>query len=277
MPSSINVINFMANVDGDSWVHRLDARTKVVVLLFFSIIPLFFNDWRFILVYVVLSLPLWLTAKIKLRPMLGPLTGVGFFLLLTFILIAVKGPSALTDETPSSAFTWCLQMGPIVVTSHNFTRGIFLAARLAVPMTIGLLMMATTDPTYMGKGLKKLRMPTTVVFMILAGLRFIPIVTEQLFNILDAMTIRGVSHSRIERTKLLILPLFITSLRRTRTMGLACEARGFGANRWNEFYQDFQLRRVDKAIMVAVVVLTVVSLVVRFGLGLGVMAGDFVR
>jgi len=59
----------------------------------------------------------------------------------------------------------------------------------------------------------------------LGGLRFIPIITEQLFNILDAQTIRGVIGSRVEKTKLLFFPLFITSLRRTRTMGLAVKRK----------------------------------------------------
>jgi energy-coupling factor transport system permease protein len=273
----INVTNFMANVDGKSWFHRLDPRTKVAVLLFFSVIPLFFTDWRFILVYIGLSLPLWLSSRIDFRPMVGPFIGVGFFLFIIFILTALQGPSAVSHPSAGASFTWHYQVGPVAVTSHSFNRGIFLAMRLAVPMTIGLLIVTTTDPTYLAKGLRKLRLPTAVVFMILSALRFIPLVTEQLFNILDAMTIRGVGNSRVERTKLLVLPLFITSLRRTRTMGSACEARAFGANLWNEFYEDFQLRRADTAMIVAVATLTVVSLVVRFGLGLGVAVDSWVR
>jgi len=136
-------------------------------------------------------------------------------------------------------------------------------------MTIGLFIVATTDPTSLGKGLRLMKMPAPIVFMVLAGLRFIPIVTEQLMNILDAMSIRGVRNSRIERTKLLILPLFITSLRRTRTMGLACEVKGFGAGAWNNFYQDFRLKFVDWAILILLLILTVVFLYVRLVLGLG--------
>jgi len=120
-------------------------------------------------------------------------------------------------------------------------------------------------------------MPIVVVFMAQAGLRFVPIIMEQLFNILDAQTIRGVSQSRIERTKLLMLPLFITSLRRTRTMGLACEAKGFGARKWNNFYEVFEMKRSDKAIVFIIVVLSLVSLVVRFVFDMGVAGVGFIR
>jgi len=276
MPKT-NVTNFLANVDGTSWLHRLDPRTKLAVLVFFSIVPLFFTDWRFILVYIALSLPLWLSSRIDFRPMIGPLTGTGFFLLIIFLLTALQGMDAVTSPSAGASFTWYYRVGPIAVTSHSFNRAIFLAMRLAVPMTIGLLMVSTTDPTYLAKGMRKLRMPATVTFMILSALRFIPIVTEQLFNILDAMTIRGVGHSLIKRTKLLVLPLFITSLRRTRTMGYACEAKGFGANRWNEFYEAFQLGTVDIAVIATTAVLTALSLFARFGLGLGTVADSWVR
>ncbi|HUV73419.1 MAG TPA: energy-coupling factor transporter transmembrane component T [Anaerolineae bacterium] len=267
--AKINVINFMTNVERDSWVHRLDPRTKIMLLVFFTTVPLLFTDWRFSLFFILLTLPLWLTANIDYRPMAGPFAGAGFFLLIVFFFNAVRGPGELTDPNPGNAFTWYRQLGPVVVTSHTFAQGFYMAMRLVTSFTIGLLVISTTDPTYLAKGMKRLKMPTAIVFMVLAGLRFIPIVMEQLFNILDAQTIRGVSNSRIERTKLLILPLFITSLRRVRALGLATEAKGFGASRWNDFYERLRLGWLDKAILVALLVLLLASLVVRFGLGIG--------
>lgn len=112
-------------------------------------------------------------------------------------------------------------------------------------------------------------MPIELVFMVLAGLRFIPIVTEQLYHIMDALTIRGVGSSRWQRSKLLMCPLFLTSLRRTRTMGLACEAKGFGAKKWNNFYEDFKLSKADIFVLLFLFILMVTSLVVRFYFGLG--------
>ncbi len=265
-----NVINFMSNIEHDSWVHRLDPRTKVAMLVVFSMLPVFFTDPRYIAVFVLLILPVWFTANINFRSIRGPLFGVGAFISMLFVLTAIVGVSELTNPDPYSAYSWYYQLGPFVVTSRTLTRGIWLAARLAVPLTTGLLIISTTDPTYLAKGLRKLRMPTEVVFMVLAGLRFIPIVTEQLYNIADAQTIRGVGNSRWERAQLLMLPLFITSLRRTRTMGLACESKGFGAKRWNDFYEEFHLQRADTALLAGLLVVTVTSLVLRFGFGLGV-------
>lgn len=267
--AKINVVNFMTNVDRSSWVHRLDPRSKFALILFFSVIPLLFTDWRFILFYVFLTLPIWFTANLDFRPMAGPLLGVGYFLLIIFLLNAVRGLAELTNPDPINAYTWYLHLGPMVITSHTAVRGLFMALRLLTPLTIGLLVISTTDPTYLAKGLRKLHLPIPMVFMVLAGLRFIPIVTEQLFNIMDAQTIRGVKNSRIERTKLMILPLFITSLRRVRMLGLAAEAKGFGASRWNSFYEDFSLSTIDKTLLVGFLVITILSLILRFGFNIG--------
>lgn len=260
----------MSNIDGDSWMHRLDPRTKIAMLVFFSSLPLLFTDPLYILFFILLSLPLWITARINFRSLAGPLVAVAGFLFTIFLLNIFRGRAELTTQYDYfSAYTWFIDLGPLVITSHTVQRATFLALRLAVPFTIGLLMITTTDPTYLAKGLRKLHMPIIIVFMVLAGLRFIPIVTEQLFHILDAQTIRGVGNSRMTRFKLLMLPLFISSLRRTRTMGLACEAKGFSAHRWNHFIEEFNLENTDKLILLALVVLTITTLIIRFYFGLG--------
>lgn len=270
--AKINVANFMINVDRSSWIHSLDPRTKFGLILFFSSIPLMFTDWRFILFFFILEIPFWFTANLNFRPMAGPLISVGYFLLIIFLLNAVRGSAELVNPNPANAYTWYLQLGPVVVTSHSATRGLFMALRLVTSLTIGLLVVATTDPTYLAKGLRKLKFPISIVFMVLAGLRFIPIVTEQLFNIMDAQTIRGVKNSRLERTKLMILPLFITSLRRVRLLGLAAEAKGFGAGKWNNFYEEFLLKGTDKVILLSLLLMTVISLVLRFAFNIGIGA-----
>jgi energy-coupling factor transport system permease protein len=267
--SKQNVTNFMSNIDGTTWVHNLDPRTKFAILMVFSTIPLFFTDPLYILVFILLSLPFWLTAKIDFRALSAPLIAVAGFLLMIFLLNVFRGKAELTTMYDYfSQYSWYVVLGPLVVTSHTFQRAMFLALRLAVPLTTGLLIITTTDPTCLAKGLRKLKMPIELVFMVLAGLRFIPIVTEQLYHIMDALTIRGVGSSRWQRSKLLMFPLFLTSLRRTRTMGLACEAKGFGAKKWNNFYEDFKLTKTDIFVFVALFLLIVISLVVRFYFGL---------
>lgn len=259
--------NFLSNIDRKSWFHSLDPRLKIFLMLFFGAIPLIFTDPRVILFFIILCLPLWLTSNLKLRPMVPPLVGAGFMIFIVFLFNTIRLQGDTIDAGIQS--TWTFGVGPILITSYSITKGLFLAGRLLVPVTIGLLIISTTDPTYLAKGIRKLGIPTPIVFMLLAALRFIPIVMEQLNNIQDALSIRGMSGSRIKRTQSIILPLFITSLRRTRTMGLASEAKAFGSGRWNSFYEEFYMGRNDKILLYTIILVSIVAIVLRFGLGFG--------
>ena len=111
------VTNFLANIDRNSWVHKLDPRTKVAILVFFSVFPLLFTDYRFLFFFFLLILPLWLTANLNFRPMIGPFLGVGFFMLILFVFTALRTPAELTNPAPEAAnFTWFIKAGPIVAT-----------------------------------------------------------------------------------------------------------------------------------------------------------------
>ncbi len=60
-------------------------------------------------------------------------------------------------------------------------------------------------------------------------------------------------------------------------MGLACEARGFGANQWNNFYEDFRLALPDKFLMVVSALLAILFLYLRFGLGMGLAGVGWIK
>jgi energy-coupling factor transport system permease protein len=260
-------MNILSNLDRDSWFHKLDPRTKIFLLMSFGIVPLFFTDPRVILFFILLCLPFWLTANLDYRPMIAPFLGVGIMLFVVFFFNVIR---PLTDlENTGAVSSWSFAIGPIMITSYSVTRALFLSGRLVVPLTVGLLIIVTTDPSYLAKGLRKIGIPIPIVFMALSALRFIPIVMDQLQHITDAMSIRGVVNSRRVRTQLMILPLFITSLRRTRTMGLASEAKGFGAGLWNNFYEEFRLSRYDNLLIIGLAFMTLISIVLRFGFGFG--------
>jgi len=101
--ANTSVVSFLANIDRDSWAHRLDPRTKVAILVFFSVIPLLFTDYRFIFMFILLVLPLWLTSKLNFRPLISPFMGVGFFMLVLFVFTAIRGSSELTNPAPEAA------------------------------------------------------------------------------------------------------------------------------------------------------------------------------
>ena len=107
----------------------------------------------------------------------------------------------------------------------------------------------------------------------LATLRFLPLVFEVASRVMEAQRVRGLTYTtfreRINNFKYLLVPLFINTLRQSRTLGLAVESKGFGARNWKEFYRDFTMKPFDWVILAALVVFVIFVVYLRFGLDLG--------
>jgi energy-coupling factor transport system permease protein len=110
--------------------------------------------------------------------------------------------------------------------------------------------------------LMKLRLPFEIAFMVLSGLRFLPLAAEEARNISEAQTVRGV-RGPIRRFKLGIFPLFLNSLRRAQAMGITIEAKSWGAKNWNEFLRDIRIRPRDAVLSAYGLTLLLAGLYVR--------------
>ena len=60
--------DFSLNYEKTTWVHMLDPRTKLVFILVFATVPLFFTKFEYLLACTLLVLPVWISAKIDIRP-----------------------------------------------------------------------------------------------------------------------------------------------------------------------------------------------------------------
>ena len=64
--------DFSLNYEKDTWVHRLDPRTKLIYIIIFATVPLFFTEFSYLLGCAMLILPVWISAKIDIRPIKVP-------------------------------------------------------------------------------------------------------------------------------------------------------------------------------------------------------------
>jgi len=78
--------------------------------------------------------------------MRGPSRGC-VFLTVIFLLNALRGPSEITNTDVYSQYTCISNLARLLLPAIPLF-GVFLAMRLAVTLTIGLLIISTTDPTY---------------------------------------------------------------------------------------------------------------------------------
>lgn len=260
-------LDFMANCQKQTWVHRLDARVKVFSLLTLVMLSLLFLHPGYLSLIMGVGLVMWVCGRVDMRPLAGLFWGIVIYLIMVFIYSATFRFPNVTVPTV------LLTLGPIRVTLEGVYGGLLLCYRQFIPMFLGILLVAVTEPSKLAKGLIRIRVPVEVAFMILGVLRFFPLLFEEASNILDAQTIRGVRRrtlrEKVESIRVMALPLFINSLRRSRTLGLSVETKGFGARSWRAFYDDMKLSRLDWVVLVFMVVFTLALLYVRLVLKLG--------
>ncbi len=258
---------FISNYEKDTWVHRMDPRVKLIAILSLVMVPLLFTDFYYLLGITILILPLWFSARIELSSIMGLVWAI-----LIFSLTAVVFATFYNYNHPTQQVLF--SFGPLVATDIGFVSGLVLGFRAAIPCFAVLILICTTDPAAMAKAMMKIKLPLTVAFMMLGALRMFPLVSDEMQNISTAQTIRGIEKKGLKNNlnafKLAALPLIINSLRKSRTMGLAIESKGFGSRAWHEYYQDFTLNKIDYAVLIFTIIFSIAAVVARYYFGLGV-------
>ena len=213
----------------DSFVHRLDPRTKLAGTMLY-ILSLFFADSfpGYALAFFFLVFCIWVS-RVPVGYIIKGLRPVLFLMAISVIfnLLMIKGEPVL----------W--QWGLIRITAPGVRQAFFMAMRLVFLIMGSALMTYTTTPTALTDGMEKglrflriFRVPVHEIAMMMSiALRFIPILAEEADKIQKAQMARGANFEDggvIARAKAMIpllVPLFISAFRRATDLAMAMEAR----------------------------------------------------
>lgn len=258
---------FAINYEKDTWVHRMDPRAKLIFILVFATVPLFFTEFTYLVGCVLLVLPVWLAAKIEMKPIKGIISGI-----IMIALIAVVFATFYNYDYPGQSVLF--NIGPLTATDVGLRSGLVLGFRTMIPAFVALILICTTDPAALSKAMMKMNVPMNIAFMMMGILKIFPLVSEEMANIKTAQIIRGVSYkgfrNKYKAFRLSVFPLIVNSLRKSRVTGVAVESKGFAKNAWNEYYQEFKFKNSDKLFVVISIIVLIAAVIIRFGYGLGV-------
>ena len=221
---------------GDSLVHRLDPRTKLIWLIGYIVALFLASNWSgYALMFLVLVLESSL-ARIRAKTLLSGLRPLLFIVLFTAVLNLFYG----TGE-PLVRF-WIF-----TITEDGIRRAVQMVLRIMLLVCGSFLLTYTTSPLQLTDGLemllsplKKLRVPVSELAMMMSiALRFIPTLIEETDKIMSAQKARGASFdtgSLRERARAMIpllVPLFVSAFRRADELATAMECRCYhtGAGR----------------------------------------------
>jgi energy-coupling factor transport system permease protein len=252
---------------GDSFVHRLDPRTKLVFLLCF-LIATFLVPHPWVMPLLIIAI-IWSLAGIS------PLEYLPFLLFLLPLMLAITVVHVLADGPPVFEFS---VFGVVPLSQVGLEAGLLVAFRLAAMGIAFIMFSMTTDPFDWGMAMYLSGLSYKVAFMFAFALRFFPLLQEELVVIRNALTARAYHAvgSRNPATFLVgvgvsIMPLGLGALRRSQDIALAMELRGFNYAEANgvrrTVFRDIRLRSADYGVMLTSLVLLVLSGVVAIQSG----------
>ena len=221
----------------DSWVHRLDPRTKI--LLTIAMIVAVFLVKTMVGYGLILGF-MYLVSKLSNIPFKTLMKGVKplkFILILTFLL----------NLFFSTGTTMLVEWGFLKISYEGLSQAIHYSLRLVFLVLGTSLMTLTTSPIALSDGiemllspLKKIHFPAHELAMMMSiALRFIPTLMEEADKIMKAQMARGAdfeSGNLLARAKAmvpLLVPLFVSAFRRAGDLAMAMESRCYhgGENR----------------------------------------------
>ena len=252
---------------GNSFLHHLDPRAKILATMIFIVAIFFANSvatYGIVTAFVVLN---FIISRLPAKLILKSLKPLWIIIIFTMGIHVFSTPGEI----------WW-QYGILHITKEGVYQGSLMTARLVFLIVFSSLLTYTTSPIVLTDGIEHLLNPFKRVgvpahelaMMMTIALRFIPTVLEETNRIMKAQTARGAnftSGSLIQRGKNMIpllVPLFVSAFRRADDLATAMEARcyrgGEGRTRMNELSYTYR----DGIAMVAVLIVTIVLAVMRW-------------
>jgi energy-coupling factor transport system permease protein len=258
---------FVLYLPRNSWLHRLDPRTKLCLVLAAGLGGLLYKHIAVLAGLLILAHLTILSAGIPS----GRIRWLWARLAPLLLMILVLQP--LFTPGPGPAL---IQLGPVRITITGLLEGVSFALRAAALAFVAAVLLLTTDPTQLVQGLVRMGLPYTWGLTVGLALRYLPTTYGLFVTVSEAQQARGwiVGQGNLVQRARSYLPILvatiIAALRLSDNLGLALAARGLGYPTRRTELRDIAFTPADWLAVTLTTVMLVLLLVVRFGLGLGV-------
>ena len=254
-------------IPGDSIIHRLDPRSKLLAMFLLIVISFWANNpVTNLLLFVVTGIFISLSG-VPLSFFIKGLRSMFFLIAFTtiFQLFFITGGHVL----------W--EIGFIKITSHGIEQAGIIFCRFVLIIFFSTLLTLTTMPLSLATAvesllspLKRFKVPVHEIGLMLSmSLRFVPTLMDDTIRIMNAQKARGVDFgegSIIQKVKAMIpilIPLFATSLKRADSLATAMEARGYQGGVGRSQYRQLSWMRKDSIALILISLLGILLFILK--------------
>ena len=263
----MNKLIFGRYIPGDSLIHRLDPRAKLIASFYFIGIIFLANNWQSYLFLGAFTMFAVFLSKINLNFFLK---GVRPLIWLIIFTVALQ---MLFTRGGTLYWSW----GVFSLSSYGIQNGLFIFCRFVLIIFMSTLLTLTTPPLSMSDAIESLLNPLKrfhlpvheIALMLSIALRFVPTLMDETEKIMNAQRARGVDFSDgnlIQKVKAivpLLIPLFVSSFNRAEDLATAMEDRGYRGGEGRSKYRKLKWASRDTIVLVVFAIATVILIFLR--------------
>ncbi|MCK1190101.1 energy-coupling factor transporter transmembrane protein EcfT [Streptococcus uberis] len=254
-------------IPGDSLIHRLDPRSKLLAMIIYIIIIFWANNLVTNLIMLVFTMIIVFLSHIKLSFFLNglkPMIGIILFTTLFQMFFNSEGNTLFQF--------WILK-----VTNVGLSQALLIFMRFVLIIFFSTLLTLTTTPLSLSDAVESLLKPLVLFkvpaheigLMLSLSLRFVPTLMDDTTRIMNAQKARGVDFGEgnlVQKVKSIIpilIPLFASSFKRADSLAIAMEARGYQGGEGRTKYRILDWRLKDTIAVSLVLILGVVLFLLK--------------
>ncbi|HET6460880.1 MAG TPA: energy-coupling factor transporter transmembrane component T [Syntrophales bacterium] len=229
----------MKYLDKETFLHRLDPRSKIVMGLMGAILIVVLKTpiALFLLFLTVLTIfALLRPARRTCRTIIVLMATAFCFTMISqgFFYALEPRTAIMTFLTPESGMMGSIT-GGIALYREGIIYGALQSLRLCSAMLLSAAIVMSTYPADLLLGMGSLGVPERIGFVVTVSIRFLPVLLDEAQRILLAQKLRGLNTKGVRggfrAFRYLLPPLIIDSLRNARRTALAAEVRAFTGKR----------------------------------------------
>lgn len=222
--------------NGDSFIHRLDPRVKIVVVFLFSVVVAV--STRFAVLVSALALGVCVTwlASLPTKELLRRLVPINIFIIFLWFFL----PFTFEGKPLFS-------VGPLVGTHEGVLYATQITIKSNAIVVVLIALVSSTSILTLGHAMHELRVPKKIVHLFFFTYRYIHVIYREYFRLVNAMKVRGFRPGTNIHTyktfAYLVGMLLVRSCDRAQRVHRAMLCRGFRGNLYS--LSEFSLRTTD--------------------------------
>lgn len=241
--------------------YKIDPRPKLVIVLLLSTLALIYNTVSMLFIVLFISFLISLLVKSNALDVLFKLRK----LIISMFFIAVVQSLFIKTGEPIVKLDHF-----VIITDYGIISALQFVLRISI-IVVSAAILTTSTSREIVQGLVQWRCPYEIAFMVSIAIRFLPILKEEMTDMVIAIQLRGIELNKVKLSKkikiykYILLPIVTNSILKAKELSSAMEMRAFRAYPTRTSYMVLKMTIVDYLIIASSIGVAILIILWKIG------------